>query len=136
MKSDSHGFFSGENISIVDETLESLQSLSATLSENEYTVQSAISGAMASIVAQSNPPDLIVLDIKTSKIDGYKVCKKLKESTKTSDIPIISLSRLYYISENIKAFKVGNPDYITKLFQIEELFTIVKHQITIQRLTR
>ena len=92
MKSDSHGLSGGENILIVDDTLESLQSLSATLSENGYTVLSAISGSMALITARLTRPNLILLDIKMPDIDGYEVCKKLKESKQTSDIPIIFLS--------------------------------------------
>lgn len=76
MKSDSHKLFGGENILIVDETLENLQSLSATLSEDGYTVQSVVSASMALIVAQSTPPDLIWLNIKMSSIDGYQVFKK------------------------------------------------------------
>ncbi|BAY81981.1 multi-sensor hybrid histidine kinase [Calothrix parasitica NIES-267] len=136
MKSDSHELFGGENILIVDDTLESLQSLSATLSENGYTVQSAISGSKALIAARLTRPNLILLDIKMPDIDGYEVCKKLKESAKTSDIPIIFLSCLNNVSEKIKAFKVGGADYITKPFQIEEVLARVKHQVTIQKLTR
>ena len=136
MKSDSHGLSGGENILIVDNTLESLQSLSATLSENGYTVLSAISGSMALITARLTRPNLILLDIKMPDVDGYEVCKKLKGSKQTSDIPIIFLSCLDNVYEKIKAFKAGGADYITKPFQIEEVLARVKHQVTIQKLTR
>lgn len=104
MKSNSHGFSGGENILIVGDKLESLQSLSATLSENGYTVQSAISASMALMVARLASLNLILLDIKMPDIDGYEVCKKLKESTQTSDIPIIFLKGsifTFYIALNL-----------------------------------
>ncbi|MEL6457235.1 MAG: response regulator [Cyanobacteria bacterium J06621_15] len=134
MESDLQGFFGEENILIVDDNLESLQILSATLSKNGYTVQSVMSGSMALMVARSTQPNLILLDIKMPDIDGYEVCKKLKESTNTSDIPIIFLSCLYNTYEKVKAFDVGGADYITKPFQVEEVLARVKHQLTIQRL--
>lgn len=136
MKSDSHGFSGGENSLIVGDKLESLQSLSATLSEYGYNVQSAISGLMALMVARLAPLNLILLDIKMPDIDCYEVCKKLKESTQTSDIPIIFLSCLNNVSEKVEAFTVGGADYITKPFQVEEVLARVKHQVTIQKLTR
>ena len=136
MKSDSHGLVDGKNILIVDDTLGSLHSLSVALSKNGYAVQSVTSGSMALIVARLTLPDLILLDIKMPDIDGYEVCKQLKESTQTCEIPIIFLSCLYSVSEKIKAFKVGGADYITKPFQVEEVLARVKHQVTIYELTR
>ena len=136
MKSDSDKIVGEENILIVDDSLESLQSLSATLSQNGYAVQSVISGSMALTVAQLTLPDLILLDIKMPDMDGYEVCKHLKESQQTSDIPIIFLSCLYNVSEKIKAFNMGGVDYVTKPFQVEEILVRVKHQLTIQKLTR
>ena len=126
----------GENILIVDDTLENLLSLSATLSENGYTVQSVVSGSMALTVASRILPDLILLDIKMPDMDGYEVCKLFKESELTRDIPIIFLSGLHDVSGKIKAFKLGGADYITKPFQVEEVLARVKHQLTIQRLSR
>ncbi|MGB3655988.1 MAG: response regulator [Rivularia sp. (in: cyanobacteria)] len=126
----------GENILIVDDTLENLLSLSTTLSENGYTVQSVVSGSMALTAASRILPDLILLDIKMPDMDGYEVCKLLKQSEITSDIPIIFLSGLHNVSEKIKAFKLGGADYITKPFQVEEVLARVKHQLTIQKLSR
>ncbi|MEM9922314.1 MAG: response regulator [Cyanobacteria bacterium P01_D01_bin.50] len=125
-----------ENILIVDDSLEILQILSETLSEYGYTVQSVVSGSMALTAAKSTPPDLILLDIYMPEIDGYQVCQQLKASEITCDIPIIFLSGLHDVLEKVKAFQIGGADYITKPFQFEELLARVKHQITIQRLSR
>lgn len=126
----------GENILIVDDSLEILQILSDTLSEYGYRVQSVVSGSMALTAVKSALPDLILLDIDMPQIDGYQVCRRLKASKTTSDIPIIFLSGLHDVLEKVKAFKIGGADYITKPFQFEELLARVKHQITIQRLSR
>ncbi|MEO1378108.1 MAG: response regulator, partial [Cyanobacteria bacterium J06635_10] len=128
--------FGGEKILIVDDSLETLQILSETLSEYGYRVQSVVSGSMALRAVKSAPPDLILLDIDMPEIDGYQVCQQLKASKITSDIPIIFLSGLHDVLEKVKAFKIGGADYITKPFQFEELIARVKHQITIQRLSR
>ncbi|MGD1911711.1 MAG: hybrid sensor histidine kinase/response regulator, partial [Rivularia sp. (in: cyanobacteria)] len=126
----------GENILIVDDSLEILQILSETLSQYGYRVQSVVSGSMALTAVKSAPPDLILLDIHMPQIDGYQVCRQLKASEITSDIPIIFLSGLHDVLEKIKAFQMGGADYITKPFQFQELLARVKHQITIQRLSR
>ena len=126
----------GENILIVDDSLEILQILSETLSQYGYRVQSVVSGSMALTAVKSAPPDLILLDIHMPQIDGYQVCRQLKASEITSDIPIIFLSGLHDVLEKIKAFQMGGADYITKQFQFQELLARVKHQITIQRLSR
>ncbi|MGB7378857.1 MAG: response regulator [Rivularia sp. (in: cyanobacteria)] len=136
MKSDSCRQVGEENILIVDDNLENLKILSATLSEHGYKVQSVTSGSMAFTVTQLTPPDLILLDIKMPDMDGYEVCKQLKECQKTCDIPIIFLSALDNVSEKVRAFKVGGADYITKPFQVEEVLVRVKHQLTILRLSR
>ena len=136
MKGDSHEQAGKENILIVDDNLENLKILSATLSEEGYTVQSVTSGSMALTVAQITPPDLILLDILMPDVNGYEVCKQFKECNTTSDIPIVFLSSLHNISEKIQAFKLGGADYITKPFQVEEVLARVKHQLTIQRLYR
>ncbi len=139
MKSDSCRQVGEENILIIDDNLENFKILSATLSENGYRVQSVTSGSMAFTVAQLTPPDLILLDlldIKMPDMDGYEVCKQLKECQKTCDIPIIFLSALHHVSEKVRAFKLGGADYITKPFEVEEVLVRVKHQLTILRLFR
>ncbi len=136
MKSDSCRQVGEENILIVDDNLENLKTLSATLSEHGYKVQSVTSGSMAFTAAQLTPPDLILLDIKMPDMDGYEVCKLLKECQKTADISVIFLSALHKVSEKLQAFKVGDADYITKPFQVKEVLARVKHQLTILRLSR
>lgn len=124
------------SILIIDDTLENLQVLSATLSQGGYTVRGVIAGSIAVMVARLAPPDLILLDIQMPEIDGYEVCLQLKADDITRDIPVIFISILDDVIDKAKAFKVGGVDYITKPFQVEEILARVKNQLTIQRLSR
>ncbi|MBE9115677.1 response regulator [Lusitaniella coriacea LEGE 07157] len=122
------------NILIVDDRPENLQVLSQTLAEQGYKVRGAVKGEMGIRAAISNPPDLILLDIKMPKMDGFTVCKRLKENPKTRDIPIIFLSALDETLDKVQGFTLGGVDYITKPFQIEEVLARVETQIKLRRL--
>ncbi|HEY9851549.1 MAG TPA: EAL domain-containing protein [Leptolyngbyaceae cyanobacterium] len=120
------------NILIVDDTLENLKFLSAVLTQHGYEVRQAINGSMALMGATAQPPDLILLDVKMPGIDGYEVCKQLKEIEQTKDIPIIFISAIDDAWDKIKAFQVGGVDYITKPFQVEEAIVRIEHQLALQ----
>lgn len=123
-------------ILIVDDTIEEMQMLSATLSQYGYTVRGASAGSMALKAAHALPPDLILLDIMMPELDGYEVCQKLKSDRVTCDIPIIFLSAIQNVDDKIKAFKLGGADYITKPFQVEEVLARIENQLTIRRLSQ
>ena len=122
------------HILIVDDTPDNLRLLSKTLSEQGYEVQCAINGKLALMAVKHEPPDLILLDIKMPEMDGYEVCERLKMQEETAAIPVIFLSALDDVFDKVKAFTVGGVDYITKPFQIEEVFARIENQLTIRRL--
>lgn len=105
-------------ILIVDDAVENLNVLIEILGHN-YTIASARSGARAlQLAADSNPPDLILLDIMMPSIDGYEVCRQLKANPKTRDIPIIFLTLLSDKGSELHGFDVGAVDYIHKPFSV------------------
>lgn len=116
------------NILIVDDTPDNLRFLSQTLSDRGYKVRSVIDGQMALTVARAARPDLILLDIKMPDLDGYEVCRLLKADERTRDIPVIFLSALDEVLDKVKAFGVGGVDYISKPFQLEEVFARIENQ--------
>jgi CheY-like chemotaxis protein len=122
------------DILIVDDIPENLRILFTILSEQEYDVRRVINGKQALIAAKSDPPDLILLDIKMPDMDGYEVCQQLKTSERTASIPVIFLSALDEPIDKVKAFAVGGVDYITKPFNLEEVLARVKTQIGLQRI--
>ena len=121
------------DILIVDDTPANLTVLSAILGKRGYRVRPAINGALALKAAQKAAPDLILLDVQMPGLDGYEVCRQLKEDAQTRAIPVIFISALDDVLDKVEAFQVGGVDYITKPFQIEEVLTRVEHQLALHR---
>lgn len=122
------------DILIVDDTPDNLRVLSAMLTNQGYEVRKALNGHRAIASAQSEPPDLILLDIKMPEMDGYEVCRQLKAAPKTREVPIIFISALDDALDKVRAFASGGVDYVTKPFQEAEVLARIEHQIRIQRL--
>lgn len=120
-------------ILIVDDVPANLRLLSDALLQQGYEVQCAITGELALLGASTNPPDLILLDIRMPQMDGYAICQQLKAFEHTRDIPIIFLSALDEPLDKVRAFDVGGVDYITKPFQIPEVLARVHTHISLQQ---
>ena len=103
-----------KKILIVDDARENIAILVETL-KSDYKVVPALDGEKALKLAQAdNHPDLILLDIMMPGIDGYEVCKRLKEDEGTREIPVIFLSGKDSEDEQKKGLALGAIDYITK----------------------
>lgn len=124
------------SILIVDDTANNLRLLLKILSERGYRVRPVTEGAMAITAAQLDPPDLILLDVKMPGMDGYEVCKQLKENERTQDVPIIFLTVLDDVVDIVKGFELGGVDYITKPVRAEELLVRIENQIVLQSLQK
>lgn len=99
-------FLSKVNILVVDDTIVNLTLLSQILSSSGYKVRVAPNGKLALQSARSNPPDLILLDIKMPEMNGYEVCQHLKEDQRTCEIPVIFISALDEAVNQVTAFSV------------------------------
>ena len=97
----------------VDDTPENLDVVKGLLSA-QYVVKAAINGMMALKIVEKQPPDLILLDIRMPKMDGYEVCRKLKANEATADIPVIFLTGESDAASEADALEVGAAGYITK----------------------
>jgi signal transduction histidine kinase len=117
------------DIFIVDDTLDNLRLLSAMLTGQGYEVRSVTNGSTALIGIQTQPPDLVLLDIDMPGMNGYEVCQRLKSDPKTKDIPVVFISALSEVFDKVKAFSVQGADFITKPFQIEEVLVRIEHQL-------
>jgi len=121
------------SILIVDDTPANLNVLSTILTQQGYKVRPANNGEVALVVAQRATPDLILLDIQMPGMNGFEVCRRLKEIDQTRDIPVIFISALDEVLDKVEAFEVGGVDYITKPFQILEVLARIEHQLTLRR---
>ena len=122
------------DILVVDDTIANLQLLSGMLKEEGYRVRPVPSGALALRAANSQKPDLVLLDINMPEMDGYDVCRRLKADRDLSDVPVIFISALSETLDKVKAFQVGGIDYVTKPFQFEEVRARVQTHLRVQRL--
>ena len=102
-----------KRILIVDDIPSNIKTLNSLLKLN-YDINVATSGEEALSVVTSNPPDLILLDIVMPGMDGYELCRQLKDEKKTKKIPIIFVSAKGEVSDEQKGFELGAVDYITK----------------------
>lgn len=114
------------SVLIVDDTIYNIQLLSLMLIRQGYKVDQATNGKEALEKATIQLPDIILLDIRMPDIDGYEVCKILKDNPKTQAIPIIFISSIEEPSEKVEAFSVGGVDYISKPFQLIEVLARIE----------
>ncbi|MCT4587059.1 MAG: response regulator [Carboxylicivirga sp.] len=118
-------------ILLVDDSSVNLEILKEAL--KRYKTITATNGDAAMEIAFSrNKPDLILLDIIMPGLDGYEVCKILKQNEQSKDIPIIFITAQTDAESILKGFEAGAVDYITKPFNILELKARVKTQLTIK----
>jgi sigma-B regulation protein RsbU (phosphoserine phosphatase) len=122
-----------EKILLVDDNPANLKLLSQMLDEQGFGVRAVKSGERALESVEATPPNLILLDIRMPKMDGYEVCERLKADPRTRDIPVIFISALHEIEDKVKGFKVGGVDYITKPFQFEEVLARVETHLALRR---
>lgn len=89
--------------------------------KGDYKLSLALSGPRALQVAASTPPDLVLLDIVMPGLDGYEVCRRLRQMPETAEVPIMFLSSLEEVQNKTRGFEVGANDYLTKPFEMLEV---------------
>jgi two-component system response regulator VicR len=112
-----------ERILVVDDEKPIVDILKYNLTKEGYNVLVAYDGEEAIKVAESASPDLVLLDIMLPKIDGFSVCKKLREKM---TCPIIMLTAKGEEVDKVLGLELGADDYVTKPFSMRELMARVK----------
>lgn len=92
-----------------------------------YQIISAESGADALMLAETERPAAILLDVELPGMDGYETCRRLKEIDSTAGIPVIFVSGHDRIEDRLKGYEAGGEDYVVKPFELEELEAKVGH---------
>jgi len=119
----------------VDDNKTNLEVLSTILLEQEYKLALAKSGKSALEIIDKEAIDLILLDIMMpGELDGYKLCKILKEKKETKEIPIVFVTARSEVKDLVKGLQLGANDYITKPFQAEEILARVKTHLKLSHL--
>jgi len=113
-----------EKILVVEDEPDLLMGLQDNLEIEGYQVTTAKDGQAALDLAMSTCPDLILLDIMLPKLNGFEVCKQLRQ--KGMDTPIIMLTAKSQEVDRVLGLELGADDYITKPFSIRELLARIK----------
>ncbi|MCJ7545352.1 MAG: response regulator [Deltaproteobacteria bacterium] len=116
----------GEKILVVDDEENIRELVRYNLAREGYQVTTVGSGEEALKQASSKPPDLIVLDLMLPGMDGFDVCRQLKNDSRTAHIPIVMLTVKGEESDIVVGLELGADDYITKPFSPKVLLARIK----------
>ncbi|MBD2576432.1 PAS domain S-box protein [Oscillatoria sp. FACHB-1406] len=121
-------------ILIIDDNPSNLEVLKQCLELANFSVLTAQIGNRGLEVAESEQPDLILLDLHIPGLDGYELCAALKNKPATREIPVVFMTGYDDEDTRIKCFEVGGVDYIAKPFHLKEMLARIRHQLTIRSL--
>jgi len=123
-------------ILIVDDTPANIGVVAESLGGCGYRVlvaQDGEEGLQRAILVQ---PDLILLDVMMPALDGFEVCRRLKQQIKTRDIPVIFMTARTETCDKVTGFKAGAVDYVTKPLQIDEVIARVEMQLSLSTMQK
>ena len=125
-----------ETILIVDDDPASLKVLFEYLRGFGFKVLTARDGESGLQLANKNKPDMILLDVRMSGLDGFEVCRRLKDRPETNGIPIIFITSLSNTTDQVKGFKLGAADYVVKPIRCEEVLVRINTQLKARALQK
>ncbi|MBI4454081.1 response regulator [Candidatus Woesearchaeota archaeon] len=115
-----------KNVLIVDDEPHIVNLIKLSLNKDKYSVIGAYSAREALMHINKTTPDIVVLDLMMPGVNGYELCKALRENPKTQNIPILILSAKSQMNDKLHAIDVGADDYMTKPFDPMELIKRIK----------
>lgn len=119
----------------IDDHPENLVVLGQALSD-DFDFQFATSGLAGIKLAESSPPDLILLDVMMPDVDGFETCRRLKSHQTLSGVPVVFITALSDIETESSGLLLGAADYITKPFKAELVKLRVKNIIMLTRVSQ
>jgi DNA-binding response OmpR family regulator len=120
-------------ILVVDDELKNVKLLEALLMPRGYQVVKAYNGEEALAQVQQEQPDLILLDVMMPLLDGFEVCKRLKENDETRLIPVVIMTALGQVEDRIKGIEAGADDFLTKPVHRDELMARIRTSLRLKQ---
>ncbi len=119
-----------QKILVVDDEPQAVRMLGFVLDRAGYQVISASSGIEALEKIGLERPDLVILDVMMPGMDGYEVCRRIRESPETADLPVMMLTAMAQVDNKVAGFSAGADDYLIKPVSMAELTARVKALLT------
>ena len=113
-------------ILVIDDDIAINELIKINLELHGFQVVQAYNGIEGFALAKQEKPSLVVLDVMMPEVDGYTVAQRIRQSDVISEIPIILLTALSQLSNQVNGFNIGVDDYLTKPFEIDELIVRVR----------
>lgn len=113
-------------ILVIDDDKAIVELIKVNLEIQGHQVIFAYDGHSGIALAQQELPDLIILDLMMPDLDGFTTCQRLRQNNQTKDIPVLMLTALSSTDDKIAGFDSGTDDYLTKPFELPELYVRIK----------
>jgi signal transduction histidine kinase len=120
-------------ILLIDDTPEHIETVVSALKQYHFRIRVASRGSTGLKLLKDHQPDLILLDIYMPEMDGFEVCKQIKNDDNLCDIPVIFFTARNDEESIKKGFELGGQDYVTKPFHLSELLARVNTHIKLKQ---
>lgn len=114
------------NIVVIDDDKSITELLKVNLELQGHKVHIANDSQTGVAIIYQEQPELIILDLMMPGVDGFTTCQRLRQNESSKDIPILMLTALSNINDKVQGFNSGADDYITKPFELPELYVRIK----------
>jgi len=115
-----------KNIMIVEDEPDHIELIKLVLKHNNYNISSCMDGLESVDIINNTMPDLVILDIMLPGLSGFEVCRRIKQSPKTSGIPVIMISVKAEDEDKENGIKSGADLYLSKPFNFYDLVSNIK----------
>jgi len=120
---------------VVDDILSNVKLLEAKLSAEYFEVVTAFNGLEALARVEEHEPDIVLLDVMMPGMDGFEVCRRIKQNPKTAHVPVVMVTALDQPSDRVAGLDAGADDFLTKPVDDAALFARVRSLVRLKMMT-